>query len=83
MQTRDPPCRIANPEIEYAFLPYTSDRTANSRAALIIALALALYMIRKGRSFARDLKPAYAELGVMLGMDQKKSPPRAQIYQKY
>lgn len=30
-----------------------------------------------------DLKPAYAELGEMLGMDLKKSPPRAQKYQKY
>jgi len=30
-----------------------------------------------------DLKPAYAELGGMLGMDLKKSPPREQKYQKY
>ena len=30
-----------------------------------------------------DLKPAYAELGEMLGMDLKKSPPREQKYQKY
>ena len=30
-----------------------------------------------------DLKPAYAELGEMLGMDLKKSPPREQRYQKY
>ncbi len=30
-----------------------------------------------------DLKPAYAKLGEMLGMDVKKSPPRTQKYQKY
>jgi len=30
-----------------------------------------------------DLKPAYAKLGEMLGMDMKKSPPRKQKYQKY
>jgi uncharacterized protein (DUF169 family) len=30
-----------------------------------------------------DLKPAYAKLGEMLGMDVKKSPPRSQKYQKY
>ena len=30
-----------------------------------------------------DLKPAYAKLGEMLGMDLKKSPPREQKYQKY
>jgi len=30
-----------------------------------------------------DLKPAYAQLGEMLGMDLKKSPPREQMYQKY
>jgi len=30
-----------------------------------------------------DLKPAYAELGEMLGMDLKKSLPREQKYQKY
>lgn len=30
-----------------------------------------------------DLKPAYAELGEMLGMDLKKSPPKEQKYQKY
>jgi len=30
-----------------------------------------------------DLKPAYAQLGEMLGMDLKKSPPREQKYQKY
>jgi len=30
-----------------------------------------------------DLKPAYAKLGEMLGMDMKKSPPREQKYQKY
>jgi len=30
-----------------------------------------------------DLKPAYARLGEMLGMDLKKSPPREQRYQKY
>jgi len=29
------------------------------------------------------LKPAYARLGEMLGMDMKKSPPRPQAYQKY
>jgi uncharacterized protein (DUF169 family) len=30
-----------------------------------------------------DLKPAYAKLGEMLGMDVKKSPPREQKYLKY
>lgn len=30
-----------------------------------------------------DLKPAYAKLGEMLGMELKKSPPREQKYQKY
>ncbi len=30
-----------------------------------------------------DLKPAYASLGEMLGMDMKKSPPREQRYQRY
>ena len=30
-----------------------------------------------------DLKPAYAKLGEMLGMDLKKSPPRSQKYQRY
>lgn len=30
-----------------------------------------------------DLKPAYAKLGEILGMDMKKSPPREQKYQKY
>ena len=30
-----------------------------------------------------DLKPAYAKLGEMLGMDMKKSTPRKQKYQKY
>ena len=30
-----------------------------------------------------DLKPKYAELGEMLGMDMKKSPPREQKYQPF
>lgn len=30
-----------------------------------------------------DLKPAYAKLGEMLGMELKKSPPREHKYQKY
>ena len=30
-----------------------------------------------------DLKPEYARLGEMLGMDMKKSPLRPQAYQKY
>lgn len=30
-----------------------------------------------------DLKPEYAKLGEMLGMDMKKSPPRKQKYQRY
>lgn len=30
-----------------------------------------------------DLKPAYARLGEMLGMNMRKSPPREQKYQKY
>jgi len=30
-----------------------------------------------------DLKPEYAKIGEMLGMDLKKSPPRTQTYQKY
>jgi hypothetical protein len=30
-----------------------------------------------------DLKPTYAKLGKMLGMDMKKSPSREQKYQKF
>jgi hypothetical protein len=30
-----------------------------------------------------DLKPEYARLGEMLGMDMKKSPLRPQAYQRY
>ena len=30
-----------------------------------------------------DLKPGYAKLGEMMGMDMEKSPPRGQKYQKY
>ena len=30
-----------------------------------------------------DLKPKYARLGEMLGMDMRQSPPRPQKYQKY
>jgi uncharacterized protein (DUF169 family) len=30
-----------------------------------------------------DLKPGYAKVGEMLGMDMKQSPPRKQKYQKY
>jgi len=30
-----------------------------------------------------DLKPGYARLGEMLGVDMKKSPPRPQTCQRY